>query len=76
MFATFGCVVYRSKLPAPSVLTPCDYRTLPSHIFPKAPEENSVSLRGLAIDPDPIRASEAKLTLYLEEVLALQALSV
>ena len=30
LFATFGRVVYRSKLPSPSVLTPCDYRMLQS----------------------------------------------
>ena len=30
LFATFGRVIYRSKLPSPSVLTPCDYRTLQS----------------------------------------------
>ena len=26
LFATFGRVIYKSKLPSPSFLTPCDYR--------------------------------------------------
>ena len=26
LFATFGCVIYKSKLLSPSFLTPCDYR--------------------------------------------------
>ena len=30
LFATFGLVIYMSKLPSPSVLTPCDYRMLQS----------------------------------------------
>ena len=30
LFATFGRVIYRSKLPTPSVLMPCDYRMLQS----------------------------------------------
>ena len=28
LFATFGRVIYRSKLPSPSIVTPCDYRML------------------------------------------------
>ena len=28
LFATFGLVIYRNKLPSPSIVTPCDYRML------------------------------------------------
>ena len=37
LFATFGRVIYRSKLPSPSVLTPCDCRMLQSQAKQQAP---------------------------------------
>ena len=32
LFATFGRVIYRNKLPSPSVLMPCDDRMLQSQV--------------------------------------------
>ncbi len=47
LFVTFGHVIYRSKLPSPSVLAPCDYRML----------QRSPFVWGYALTP---RASNAK----------------
>ena len=36
LFATFGRVVYTSKLPSPSFLAPCDYHRLQSQVKQQA----------------------------------------
>ena len=36
LFATFGRIIYTSKVPSPSVLMPCDYRMLQSQAKYKA----------------------------------------